>query len=116
MNKDIKLNWKTIQKGITQVAEWKACSIAIKELKQIKTLDEFLAHENAPFWLCWYVQQLKKGRVISVEAIIAKNVYFTYLYCKNIAGFRIPSMEANIKKDNYYWNEYLKLPKKEVTQ
>ena len=114
MNKQIKLDWDTVQKGRIQAEDWRACKYHMQELKMIKTLEEFLAHGYTPYWLYWYAEQLDKGRIEAFEDIIATSPCCSYCYCKNIAGFRIPSME-DIIKDTCYWDDYLDVPE-EVKQ
>ena len=144
MNKDIKLDWDTVQKCIALADLYGEDGYVIKELKQftqIKTLDEFMAHPEAPEWLCWHALELRKGRIEAFEDIIATNVREIYMYCidvakcripameksiaisakwscwycEDIAKHRIPELEAAIKKDSYFWGRYIKLPE-EVKQ
>ena len=115
MNKAIKIRWKAVKKGIIQAEEWRACEDEIEKLKQIKTLDEFIAHKGTPSWLYWYAKQLRKGRVEAFEAIISTNAFYSYMYCNYIAKHKIKAMEANIKNFKYWWTKYSELPE-EVTQ
>ena len=101
MNKDIKLTWDTLQKGIAQAEEREACEPEIKDLKAITTLDEFLAHKTAPYWLFWYADKLDKGRIEAFEPIIATDARRSCWYCIEVAKCRIPEMEASIATDAY---------------
>ena len=140
MNKRTKLTWDTLQDGITQAKEWEACEEDIKKLKQITTLEDFLAHKRTPYWLCWYAVKLKKGRIEAFEKIIATSAFDAYRYCLDVAEGRIPEMEKSIatdalyrfwycrfvakcripemeeaiKEHGFYWKQYLELPEQEA--
>ena len=101
MNKDIKITWKEVKKGIAQAEKWGACDEVIEDLKAIKTLEEFLAFKGLPYCLYWYADKLAKGRIEAFEKIISNNARWSYMYCKYVAGCRIPAMEASIATDAY---------------
>ena len=131
MNKDIKPNWGTVQ-NMLELAEAVDCEEVLIKLEQIKTIDEFIAHEDCASFLFWYACHLGKGRIKAFEKLIAKSslysfwyckyvancripvmekllathAYYAFWYCKYIAECKIPAMEKNIKKDYYWWSRY----------
>ena len=110
MNKQIKLTWDTLQIGIDKAEKWGVCKDEIKELKQIKTLAEFIEHRKAPEWLCFYGRARRKGRIEAFEAIISTHLRWSSWYCRYVAKCRVPAMEEIIKQDDCHWERYLTLP------
>ena len=99
MNKQIKLDWDTVQAHLAETERCGGCKDEIKKLKRIKTLDKFLAHKDTPEFLFWYAEHFNKGRIEAFEKIIATSAELSYYYCLDVAKRRIPEMEPIISTD-----------------
>ena len=96
MNDNIKLDWATFKNLIALAEDYKLHRNDITKLKQIKTLDEFTANKDAPYWLYWCAEKLKSGRIEAFEPIIATDSFYSYMYCRYIAKCRLPALEISI--------------------
>jgi hypothetical protein len=101
-------------------------------IKKFKNWDEFLAHENANYWLycyakdviktrwpeaekfimedprqaCFYAEQVIKGRWPEAEEYIIKNFKLAFWYAKDVIKGRWPEAEKCIMEDPEYWGRY----------
>ena len=95
----MKITFEQIQKMIQRAEKHNACNQQLNILKSLKTIDEFLNHSKAPYWLYWYAKNIIKDRWPEAEEYIKINPRWAYWYASNIIKGRWLEAEEYIKKD-----------------
>ena len=88
---------KNIQILIKKAIENDACKAEIKVLKNLKTLDDFINHPDAPYWCFWVANHLMCKRWLEAEYIIARNFSIASEYATCVMDDRWDAVENNLQ-------------------
>ena len=91
--------------AIALAEEQGACNDDMAVIRSMSGWEEFWAHPHAPYWSCWYVKDVIKGRWPDAENVIMKDPVFAFWYASNIKG-RWPEAEEVIRSDRLSWCLY----------
>lgn len=92
-----------MQELIEKAKEHKACKKTIRTIEKL-TPEQLIAHEQAPFWFCWYCRIVVKGRWLEAEEVIRRDGYQSYIYARDVIKGAWPEAEEAIREDkNCAW-------------
>lgn len=88
---------ENIQILIQRAIENYACKEDIKVLKKLKTLDDFIDHQDAPYWCFWVADNLICKRWLEAEYIIARDFSIASEYAACVMNDRWDAVENNLQ-------------------
>lgn len=88
---------ENIQILIQKAIENYACKEDIKVLKNLKTLDDFINHPDAPYWCFWVADNLICKRWLEAEYIIARDFSIASEYAVCVMNDRWDAVENNLE-------------------
>lgn len=95
----ILLTLDQIRECIKESKKAGACNSQLRILVELKTVEEFYHHSNAPWWVLWYAKFVLRKRWIEGEIVILKGPYnLQFEYFKLFLRGRWVEFENNLLK------------------